>query len=96
MRSRDRSVLILAGPFSEGIFITLVVLSQIGLFVCSSVASKGAGFHYEDQVVTIWDLSVVLFSKYSGTTGEAVGFQHNCTVTKEIPSHADLTVFADR
>ncbi|CAK9106774.1 unnamed protein product [Durusdinium trenchii] len=38
------------GPFSEGIFITLVVLSQIGLFVCSSVASKGAGFHYEDQV----------------------------------------------
>eukprot|EP00913_Durusdinium_trenchii_P012476 g11712.t1 len=40
----------IARPFSEGIFITLVVLSQIGLFVCSSVASKGAGFHYEDQV----------------------------------------------
>ena len=37
------------GEFSEGIFITLVVLSQIGLFVCSSVASKMAGFHSEDQ-----------------------------------------------
>ncbi|CAE7476677.1 unnamed protein product [Symbiodinium pilosum] len=38
------------GEFSEGIFITLVVLSQIGLFVCSSIASKMAGFHSEDQV----------------------------------------------
>ena len=27
-----------------------MVLSQIGLFVCSSIAAKGAGFHYEDQV----------------------------------------------
>lgn len=28
---------------------TLVVLSQIGLFVCSSIAAKKAGFWYEDQ-----------------------------------------------
>ena len=28
------------GEFSEGIFVTLVVLSQIGLFVCSSIAAK--------------------------------------------------------
>lgn len=38
------------GEFSEGIFVTLVVLSQIGLFVCSSIAAKKAGFWYEDQV----------------------------------------------
>ena len=37
------------GEFSEGIFVTLVVLSQIGLFVCSSIAAKKAGFWYEDQ-----------------------------------------------
>ena len=40
----------LLGEFSEGIFVTLVVLSQIGLFVCSSIAAKKAGFWYEDQV----------------------------------------------
>ena len=32
---------------------TLVVLSQIALFVCSSIAAKMAGFHYEDQA-TVW------------------------------------------
>ncbi|CAE8666487.1 unnamed protein product [Polarella glacialis] len=37
------------GEFSEGIFVCLVVASQIGLFVVSSLGAKHAAFHNEDQ-----------------------------------------------
>ncbi|CAJ1329462.1 unnamed protein product [Effrenium voratum] len=37
------------GEFSEGIFICLVVGSQIGLFVVSSMGAKYAAFHSEDE-----------------------------------------------
>ncbi|CAL1129832.1 unnamed protein product [Cladocopium goreaui] len=37
------------GEFSEGLFICLVVGSQIGLFVVSSMGAKYAAFHSEDE-----------------------------------------------
>eukprot|EP00913_Durusdinium_trenchii_P004547 g4223.t1 len=37
------------GEFSEGLFICLVVGSQIGLFVVSSMGAKHAAFHSEDE-----------------------------------------------
>jgi len=37
------------GHFSEGLFIGLVVGSQIGLFVASSIAAKRARFHFTSQ-----------------------------------------------
>lgn len=37
------------GEFSEGIFISLVVGSQLGLFVVSSIGAKYAAFHTEDE-----------------------------------------------
>jgi len=44
------------GEFSEGIFITLVVGSQIGLFVASSIAAKKAQYRYEADVQTMYTL----------------------------------------
>jgi len=44
------------GHFSEGIFITLVVGSQIGLFVASSIAAKKTRFRYESEVQTTYTL----------------------------------------
>merc|ERR1719215_1983897 len=44
------------GLFSESIFIALVVGSQIGLFVASSVAAKKAQYRYEADVQTMYTL----------------------------------------
>jgi len=44
------------GPVSEGIFISLVVGSQIGIFVASSFAAKQCGFHYESEVQQMYTL----------------------------------------
>jgi len=44
------------GPFSEGIFIGLVVGSQIGLFVASSLAAKKAQYRYESDVQNMYTL----------------------------------------
>jgi len=38
------------GEFSEGIFVCLVVASQIGLFVVSSLGAKHAAYQNEDQI----------------------------------------------
>jgi hypothetical protein len=44
------------GHFSEGIFVALVVGSQIGLFVASSIAAKNAQYRYESDVQKMYTL----------------------------------------
>jgi hypothetical protein len=44
------------GVMSECIFVGLVVGSQIGIFVASSVAAKQCGFHYESEVQEMYML----------------------------------------
>lgn len=74
------------GEMSEGIFIGLVVGSQIGLFVVASIASRQAGFCFEDDkqrtyivlyntaliVNLIMDISLTAYLAYHQMCGRGV------------------------